>query len=133
MEPFSRAEMRNWSAHNVPSFSKEPLFLLEKVGAFFAFATDLSDSSKPGVSSTDRNASCQSYLLQEKCGQTEQLFPAHAKAVLMKFSSVFLLSLISASPLRLFYDRAETNPTTGNTSPVSLLIHLLKKQRCLLC
>lgn len=35
MEPFSRAEIRNWSAHNVPSFSKGPLFLWGKVGAFF--------------------------------------------------------------------------------------------------
>lgn len=89
MESFSKAEIRNWSAHNVPSFSKGPLFLWGKVGAFFSFSTDLSDSNKPGVSSTDRNASCQSYLLQEKCGQTEQLFPAHTKAVPMEFSSVF--------------------------------------------
>lgn len=128
MEPFSRAEIRNWSAHNVPSFSKGPLFLWGKVRAFFSFFSDLSDSSKPGVISTDRNASCQSYLLQEKRGQTEQLFPAHTKAVPMKLSSVFLLSLVSASPLRLFYDRAETNPTTCNTNPVPLSIHLLKKQ-----
>lgn len=128
MEPFSRAEMRNWSAHNVPSFSKGPLFLPGKVGAFFHSAQICQTQASLVSAALTEMLRVSHIYCRKKCGQTEQLFPAHTKAVPMKFSSVFLLSLVSASLLRLFCDRAETNPTTGNTSPVPLLIHLLKKQ-----